>query len=93
MYAKETDDYGVLQARVFGSGLVVLTGNYKFVLVPDLQEPRPRLLEDPGLSCEPESWTVIPPDISLSRHPEVLVATGDKLFLMDAPSCIDQVFS
>lgn len=80
-----------MQSRVYSTGLVVLTGHFKFIAIMDLNEPRPRLLENPGLSLEPESWIVIPPSISLSRHVEVLLATQDSLFQIDSTSCVEQV--
>ena len=88
----ETQNYGVLQGHVYSHGLVVLTGHYKFVWVNDFAEVRPRMFpEDPGLTAEPDAWLVIPPQLSLSKHVEVILASNDTVFVLDSTACVDQV--
>jgi hypothetical protein len=88
----ETQHYGVLQARVYSHGLVALTGHYKFVWVSDFAEIRPRMFpEDPCLTSEPDAWLVIPPQLSLSKHVEVILAANDTVFVLDSTACVNQV--
>ncbi|KAF8462252.1 hypothetical protein BDZ91DRAFT_683446 [Kalaharituber pfeilii] len=85
-------DFGVLDCRFWGSGFVALLGNQRFVAVSRYDEPRPRLLADPHLAdAEIHSWTLIPPNYTLSRHVEVLVATGSTILVVDASDSQDQV--
>lgn len=61
--------------------------------MPRYDEPRPRLLADPLLGDEGEiySWALIPPNYTLSRHVEVLIATGATILVVDASETQDQV--
>ncbi|RIB09211.1 Vps16, C-terminal region-domain-containing protein, partial [Gigaspora rosea] len=60
-----------------------LTGNFKLIALTNFEEPRPRLMADPGLDDPPHSWTLIPPQYTLSRHVEVLLATGSTILTVD----------
>ena len=81
----------IIQAKIYSTGLVALTDSYDFIAVSDLSEPRPKLLKSAGLNCEPESWIVIPPHLSGSKHVEVLMSSFDTLVLLDSSFVIDQV--
>lgn len=80
------------ECRFWGQGFVALLGNNRLVAVPRYDEPRPRLLADPGVGDAPiHSWALIPPSYTLSRHVEVLVATGATILVVDASESQDQV--
>ncbi|KAF8446468.1 Vps16, N-terminal region-domain-containing protein [Terfezia claveryi] len=87
------EEYGVKECRFWGVGFVALLGNNKLVAVSRYDEPRPRQLADPGLGEEGEihSWALIPPNYTLSRHVEVLIATGATILVVDASETQDQV--
>ncbi|CAG8453383.1 779_t:CDS:10 [Ambispora leptoticha] len=87
---KEAKDHSVIDCQIWGTGLVALTGNFKLISLTNFSEPRPRLMADPGLNEPPHSWTVIPPQYTLSRHVEVLLATGSTIFTVDAKESQDQ---
>lgn len=71
---------------------MALLGNNKLVSVSRYDEPRPRLLANPQLGeNEIHSWALIPPNYTLSRHVEVLVATGATILVVDASESQDQV--
>jgi hypothetical protein len=65
-----------------------MTGNYRLIVVSDLEEPRPRQMGDPGIS-ELCCWTIIPPrDL---RHVEVLVSVKPgSIMVVDQKSIRDQ---
>ncbi|RKP37876.1 Vps16, N-terminal region-domain-containing protein [Dimargaris cristalligena] len=86
--AKETS---VIDCRFWGNGLIALTGSFKLIAVNSMQEPRPRMLADPGLSAPPCSWTVIPPHMTLSRHVEVYLATQSTVLIVDSKDVQDQL--
>ncbi|KAJ3129946.1 hypothetical protein HK098_007212 [Nowakowskiella sp. JEL0407] len=88
---QDAKDYGVYECEIWDSGLVALTGNYKLVAITDFEEPRPKYLSDPGLMQAPHSWTIIPPQFTLSRHVEVLLAVNNTILVTDASSVQDQV--
>lgn len=46
-----------------------------------------------GLSEPPHSWTVIPPDQTISRHVEVLLSADCTVFSVDGVECADQRIS
>ncbi|KAJ1660490.1 Vacuolar protein sorting-associated protein 16 [Dispira simplex] len=84
-------DETVVDCRFWGQGLVALTGGYKLVAVNNTLEPRPRQLADPGLDALPCSWTVIPPNLTLSGHVEVYVATASTIYIVDSKEAQDQL--
>jgi VPS16-like protein len=67
----ECAEYGVKDAFIWSTGVVVLTGNYQFFAVTNLEEPRPKRLADSGLLSAPTAWAVIEPRFSLSKTVEV----------------------
>ena len=48
-FLKDAKDFGVLDCRVWDTGVVVLTSNFKLWAVPDVLDPLPRALADPGM--------------------------------------------
>nr|CAG8648885.1 189_t:CDS:10 [Entrophospora candida] len=82
---KEAKDHSVIDCQIWGTGLVALTGNFKLIELTNFVEPRPKLMADPGI------WTVIQPQYSLSRHVEVLLATGATILTVDAKEAQDQL--
>lgn len=49
------------------------------------------IIKNKGLNEPPHSWAVIPPQYTLSRHVEVLLATGSTILTVDAKESQDQV--
>lgn len=43
---REAKDNGVIDCIIWGSGLVVMTRDYRLIAVNNLDEPRPKLLAD-----------------------------------------------
>ncbi|TPX37893.1 hypothetical protein SeMB42_g06813 [Synchytrium endobioticum] len=87
---QDAKDFGVVDCQIWESGLVVRTGNNKLVAVLDLETPRPKSLADTSLDGL-QSWTVIPPHLTLSRHLEVLLAIKTTIITVDISSAQDQL--
>ncbi|KAI8591791.1 Vps16, N-terminal region-domain-containing protein [Geranomyces variabilis] len=81
---EEAKEFGVLECRMWPSGLVALTGNFKLIAITNLEEPRPQLLADAGLKHIPSSWDVVSPKHTLSRHLEVILAVDANVLVVDA---------
>ena len=47
-------------------------------------------IDDAGLSQPPHSWTVIPPDFTVSRHVEALLSVDSTIYSVDNLESIDQ---
>ncbi|ORY47768.1 hypothetical protein BCR33DRAFT_677973 [Rhizoclosmatium globosum] len=90
LLGQDAKDFGVLECRFFGSGLVALTGNLKLILIENYSNSRPVLLADAGISSKPTSWIVVPPQFSSSNQPEVLLAVKSTLLVINAQTVIDQ---
>uniref|UniRef100_H2Z0D2 Vacuolar protein sorting-associated protein 16 homolog n=1 Tax=Ciona savignyi TaxID=51511 RepID=H2Z0D2_CIOSA len=75
----------VMEYEVFssqhGTGLAVMTGLYRFLIVNNIDEPKVRILADvPGLrSTPPSSWCVLPGP----RSSQVLAANESDIYLLD----------
>ncbi|KAI8081330.1 Vps16, C-terminal region-domain-containing protein [Halteromyces radiatus] len=67
-----------------------MTGNYQLISVTNFYEPQPKQMAETGLIELPHSWTVIPPQYTLSRHVEVLIATGTTIIVVDSKEAQDQ---
>jgi hypothetical protein len=83
------EEHGVLSVRFWSQGFVALLGNNHLVAVNSYAEPRPRLLALPPNDTV-HAWTLIPPQDSLSRSVEVLLAIRDTVFVADATDCDDR---
>ncbi|ORX59517.1 hypothetical protein DM01DRAFT_1361698 [Hesseltinella vesiculosa] len=68
-----------------------MLSNHQLVSVIDFCEPQPKHMADTGLFEMPHSWTVIPPQYTLSRHVEVLIATGTTILVVDSKETQDQL--
>ncbi|KAJ3016348.1 hypothetical protein HKX48_004067 [Thoreauomyces humboldtii] len=90
---QDAKDYGVLECRIWSTGLVALIGSYKLIAVTNLDEPRPQALADPLISDVPHSWTILAPDFTLSKHLEVVMAVDSSVVVVDATSRQDQSLS
>lgn len=51
------------------------------------------LHQSPGLSHPPHSWAVIPPDMTISRHVELLVSIESTVLIIDNLESVDQRLS
>lgn len=82
------------RVRYSAKGIVALTHSYEFVWVASLDEPRPRLLANAGLTAAPTAWAVIEPRYALSSTVELLVATtSGTILVVDGESAQDQLLS
>ncbi|KAF9262262.1 vacuolar assembling/sorting protein VPS16 [Marasmius fiardii PR-910] len=89
----EAAELGVVDARIHENGLVALTGSLTLLEVKGWEGARPLTLANPGLSEPPSSWTIIPPDINISRHIEVLLSVDNTIYTVDNLESIDQRLS
>ncbi|KAJ2449915.1 Vacuolar protein [Coemansia sp. RSA 2336] len=87
----EARERGIVDCCFWDQGLVAMTQDYRFIYVNDIGEPKPRMLADAQLTQQPHCWTVVPPHLTLSRHVEVLVATGATILCVDAAGAQDQL--
>ena len=53
--AAEAKEQGVLQVKFWGAGIAVLTKRYQFCVVPLIDDPKPCMLANTGLSAAPLS--------------------------------------
>jgi len=90
---REAKDNGVIDCIIWGSGLVVMTRNYRLIAVNNLDEPRPKLLADAHLTEKPHSWIVLPPQFTLSRSLEVFLAVGNTILVVDMSEVQDQLLT
>ncbi|OAD74766.1 hypothetical protein PHYBLDRAFT_124139 [Phycomyces blakesleeanus NRRL 1555(-)] len=88
---KDAKEFGIIDCQIWGTGLVAMTGNYQLISVTNFDEPRPKPMADTGLIEPPHSWAVIPPQYTLSRHVEVLIATGATVLVVDSKESQDQL--
>ncbi|XP_074657658.1 vacuolar protein sorting-associated protein 16 homolog [Tubulanus polymorphus] len=81
---QEAMDMKVIDCKFFnsynGTGLAVITANYRIFVVNNIDDPRIRKMADiPGLDRAPSSWTIINHD----RQARVLVAKDALLYSLD----------
>ncbi|CAO3625786.1 unnamed protein product [Cunninghamella echinulata] len=88
---REASDYGIIGCQIWGGGLVAMTGNYQLISVTNFYEPQPKQMAETGLIELPHSWAVIPPQYTLSRHVEVLIATGTTILVVDSKETQDEL--
>ncbi|KAL8276676.1 hypothetical protein RQP46_010944 [Phenoliferia psychrophenolica] len=91
----DASEHGVLDARIYEGGMVVLLGNLNFVEVKGWQEDgnvggKVVQLAQAGLVEPPSCWCVIPPELSYSRGVEVLIGTGQTILRLDEIDVQDQ---
>ncbi|KAI5121711.1 hypothetical protein M0805_002104 [Coniferiporia weirii] len=88
----DTSETGVVDARIHEGGMVALTGSLSLLELKGFKGAKPLVLANPSLAEPPHSWTIIPPDLTISRHTEVLLSpsTSASVFSVDNLECIDQ---
>lgn len=86
-------DLGVVSARAWEDGLVVLTGGLQFVEARGWKGGKVAPLALSGLTEAPLSWAITPPEQSMSGHVEVVVSTGSTVLTIDSLERIDQRLS
>ena len=69
-----------------------MLSNNHLIAISHYVEPRPKLLAVPPKDLV-HSWTVIPPGHTLSRSVEVLLATGQTIFVVDSTEAEDRILS
>ncbi|XP_057368312.1 vacuolar protein sorting-associated protein 16 homolog isoform X2 [Daphnia carinata] len=82
---QEAREMKIIDARTFpsstGTGLVVLTTNFRFFVVNNIKDPRIRRFPDiPGVNIAPSCWTAIHGD---DRQTRVIVAKEKDIYLLD----------
>ncbi|PIA17177.1 vacuolar sorting-associated protein, partial [Coemansia reversa NRRL 1564] len=82
---------GIIDCRFWDQGFVAMTSDFRLIYIADINEPKPRMLADPGINEPPHCWAVVPPQVTLSRHVEVLMAVGHTILAVDAASMQDQL--
>ncbi|KAI0035807.1 vacuolar assembling/sorting protein VPS16 [Vararia minispora EC-137] len=89
----DAGEVGIVDAKIHESGLVALTGSLQFLEVKGWEGNRPMTLANPGISEPPYSWTLIPPDFTISRHTEILLSVESTVFTVDNLDAVDQRLS
>lgn len=67
-----------------------MTSKCQLISVTNFEEPQPKPMAEINLEEPPHSWTVVPPQFTLSRHVEVLIATGSTILVVDSKEATDQ---
>ncbi|KAH8987853.1 vacuolar assembling/sorting protein VPS16 [Lactarius akahatsu] len=89
----DAGEVGITDARVHESGLVALTGSLQLLEVKGWEGAKPLTLANPNLSEPPRVWTLIPPDLTISRHVEVLLSVEASVVSVDNLEAVDQRLS
>ncbi|KAF9445538.1 vacuolar protein sorting-associated protein 16 [Macrolepiota fuliginosa MF-IS2] len=89
----EAAEVGIIDARIHDNGLVALTSALTLLEVKNWEGGRPLTLANPSLSEPPHAWAIIPPDLNISRHVEVLLSVESTIFTVDNLESIDQRLS
>ncbi|KAG6918389.1 hypothetical protein DXG01_014790 [Tephrocybe rancida] len=89
----EAAELGLIDARIQENGLVAMTGALTLLEVKGWEGVRPLTLASPGLSEPPHVWSVIPPDVNISRHVEVLLSVDSTILSVDTLEVVDQRIS
>ncbi|KAH9962881.1 vacuolar assembling/sorting protein VPS16 [Russula dissimulans] len=89
----DAGEVGITDARIHDDGLVAMTGSLQLLEVKGWEGGKPLTLANPSLSEPPTVWTLIPPDLTVSRHVEVLLSVGDSVLSVDNLEAIDQRLS
>ncbi|TDL22763.1 vacuolar protein sorting-associated protein 16 [Rickenella mellea] len=89
----DASETGVVDARIHENGIVSMTGALALLEVKGWDGGQPLVLASAGLTEPPHSWTIIPPDQTISRHVEVLISAEATIFSVDNLECVDQRLS
>lgn len=76
-------------SRFYDTGLVALLSNNTLISVSDYEEPRPKPLA-PLPEGRVHSWTLTPPNYTLSRSVEVLLSIAETVYVVDATESEDR---
>ncbi|KAG2191805.1 hypothetical protein INT46_001161 [Mucor plumbeus] len=87
---KDAKNDGIIDCQIWGGGLVAMTGKYQLISLTNFEEPQPKMMAELKLDEPLHSWTVVPPQFTLSRHVEVLIATGSTILVVDSKEVTDQ---
>ncbi|KAF8155821.1 vacuolar assembling/sorting protein VPS16 [Crassisporium funariophilum] len=89
----EAAELGIIDARIHDNGLVALTSSLTLLEVKGWEGGRPLSLANPTLSEPPHAWAIIPPDLNISRHVEVLMSVDATIYTVDNLESVDQRLS
>ncbi|KAI0077381.1 vacuolar assembling/sorting protein VPS16 [Panus rudis PR-1116 ss-1] len=89
----DASEMGIIDARIHEHGLVALTSSLSLLEVKGWEGGKPLTLSNPGLLQPPHSWAVIPPDVTISRHVEVLLSVDATIYSVDNLETTDQRLS
>ncbi|TFK21145.1 vacuolar protein sorting 16 isoform 1 [Coprinopsis marcescibilis] len=86
----DTAETGVIDAKIHGGGLVALTSSLTLLEVKGWEGSRPLALANPIMTEPPHAWSIIPPDLNISRHVEVLLSVDSTIYTVDNLESVDQ---
>ncbi|KAG5349257.1 hypothetical protein C0989_004971 [Termitomyces sp. Mn162] len=89
----EAAELGLMDVRIQENGLVAMTGALTLLEVKGWDGGRPLTLASLGLTEPPHVWSVIPPDVNISRHVEVLLSVDSTILSVDHLEVVDQRIS
>ncbi|WWC61373.1 uncharacterized protein I303_103954 [Kwoniella dejecticola CBS 10117] len=84
------EDEGVLGAKAYEEGMVILTNGLEFLEVRGWAGGRGVPLKSSGLIEPPTSWALLPPDISPTGHIQLIISTSSTIVTLDTLERIDQ---
>ena len=82
---------GVKACRFWATGFVALLNNNRLIAVTHYIDPRPKLLAIPPIDLTVHGWSVIPPQQTLSRSVEVLLALDQTIYVIDSSDAEDRL--
>eukprot|EP01127_Copromyxa_protea_P012863 TRINITY_DN3386_c0_g4_i1.p1 TRINITY_DN3386_c0_g4~~TRINITY_DN3386_c0_g4_i1.p1 ORF type:complete len:829 (-),score=130.60 TRINITY_DN3386_c0_g4_i1:29-2515(-) len=82
---------GIIDAKIWGTGLLVLTKNLKLFAVTDFESPYTIELKNPNLTEPPKSWVVMTPELSWNQQLEVYLATSTTVLCVREDSVQDML--
>ncbi|KAL7422143.1 Vacuolar protein sorting-associated protein 16 [Cryptotrichosporon argae] len=86
----DVERLGLVGAKAWDDGLVVLTGELQFVQLRGWKGGRIAPMAPSGLTSPPHAWTIVTPDVSTSGHVEVMFSTDSTVVTVDTLDRIDQ---
>lgn len=89
----EASELGIIDARIHDNGFVAMTSSLALLEVKGWEGGRPLTLDNPALTQPPHAWCIIPPDLNVSRHVEVLLSVESTIYTVDNLESVDQRLS
>lgn len=86
----EVSDLGIVSARAYSDGFVVLTGGLQFLEIKGWKGSRSIPLAASALGEMPSAWTLIPPEQSTTGQIQIIVSTSSTVISLDSTERIDQ---